>query len=374
MKRSRRDFLKTSSTAIAWMAGLRSAYANASQVSSSLVGNTGDTDSVAFWDQFFNPPKPSEGTVRGGSRGQAKAATPGSQIEYVHLGPSGLRYVQDIKPEELSPLGGDVMLSVSPAQFHFGTGDSSKDRSDKFLHSAQLRFDIHQSQRFLDALPLLAWTSLAAIFPEKGDKLPTLQKLDFITPSGDSAVDKILLPAGMGTVAVNVSTVKKASTLYTVLQDVAKAAKVLTPVLGLPAISLVALEAFTYFYAQVEQHTTFLLSSGPASVAVTQDAWNSPDRAAQALPFPPGDYLLYPKEHAALIKPEFDKLTIENGYAVRTDADHNLPITDRAEQAAKGVTYVTMHLSVSKVNLALADKTEDDDKGKQSTKPRKKKP
>jgi hypothetical protein len=371
---TRRDAIIKGSAAALWTAALTNSRAPAQQRSRSAAVPSGDgIDSVAFWNQFFHPPALSEGTVRGGSsQGKAQPATPGSQVEYVQLGPDGLRYVQDIKPEELTNIGGDVMVSVSPAQFRFGS--RSTGNASEYLHSAQLRFDIHQSQRFLNVLPLLAWTSLAAIFPDKSGKLPSIQQLDFTSSEGESAVDKVLLPGGMGTIAVNLSTAKKASTLYTVLQGIAKESRVLMPVLGLPAISVIALEAFTALYAQIEQHTTFLLSSGPTNIVVTQDAWNSADRPAQVAAFVSGDYLLYPKEQADIIRPHFGSLTIENGYVVDTDADKSLLITERADRAVAGLTYVTMRLSVSPANLSPASKKSSDQQpgGDAGKKPNKK--
>lgn len=352
---SRREVLKSAPAAVAWMAALSSARASAQQPSQLTVAPPeGNTNSVAFWDSFFNQ-KPAGGvTSRGlklGGESQPPVAPPGSEVEYVHLGPRGLRYVQDVRPDELAPINGDVLLSVSPAQFRLGRHSEGGDKSDEYLHSAQLRFDIHQSQGFLNVLPLLAWTSLAAIFPGKAGTLPPIQQLNFTSPSGESAVNKVLLPAGMGKFAVNVSAAKKTSVLYTVLKDIADGARVLNPILGLPAISIAALQAFTALYAEIEQRTTFLMSSAPVHVAVTQDSWDSPDRPAQAVPMPPGDYLLYPKKQADLIRPEFDKLTLENGYLVPSSADKSLPIPDRAEQAARGLTYITMRLSVSEVPM-----------------------
>jgi hypothetical protein len=350
---SRRNLIERGTAAATWTAILHSAQALAQQVRSPAPVDAAETDSIAFWNQFFNLPRLAESTNRGQPEQlQSLVAPVGSRVEYVHAGQNGLRYVQDIKPEELSAISGDVMLSVSPGQFRFGNRPGGQVKLENYLHSAQLRLDIHQSQPFLNVLPFLAWTSLAAVFPDKSGRLPSIQQLDFRSSAGESAVDKILLPGGMGTVAVNVSAAKRASLLYKVLQDVAKGAKVLNPVLGLPAISLSALQAFTVLYAQIEEHTTFLLSSVPIHVAVTREAWDSVDRPAQAIPFPPGDYLLYPKGQADLIRPEFERLTIESGYLLNRDADKSLPITDRAEQAAKGLTYVTMHLRIAEVTFA----------------------
>jgi hypothetical protein len=347
MALSRREMLKNVPATAAWLAAFSSARAIAQQ---STAAAEGETNSVAFWDQFFESKPQGDVTTRGlGRQSHSSPAPAGSQVEYVHLGPRGLRYVQDIAPQELAPINGDVLLSVSPAQFRLGHHSEHGGGTDEYLHSAQLRFDIHQSQGFLNVLPLLAWTSLAAVFPAKSGRLPSIQQLNFTSPSGESAVDKVLLPGGSGKFAVNVSAAKKSSVLYTVLQDIAQGARVLNPILGLPAISIAALQAFTALYAEIEQRTTFLMSSAPVHVAVTQDAWNSSDRPAQAVPLPPGDYLLFPKDQAEIIRPEFDKLTLENGYVVTTSADKGLPIPDRAEQAVKGLTYITMRLSVSEV-------------------------
>jgi hypothetical protein len=343
---SRRDLLKHGSVAATWMAALQSAHALVPPASKPQPHPApGEIDSVAYWNQFFSPPQASRGggATRGGNKNQQPKL--GTQVQFVHLGPNGLRYVQDIPQEDLAPVSGDVVLSVSPGQFRFGKPPAGLTKVDDFLHSAQLRIDLHQTRPMLAVLPLLAWSSLAAIFPQKSAALPTIQQLSFKSATGDSAVDKVVMPGGMGQIAVNLSAAKKPSALFTVLQDVSKVASMLNPVVGLPAISLSALQAFTSLVAQLEQHTTFLLSSVPTHVAVTQDAWNSDDRPAQAIPLPPGDYLLYPSEQAELIKPDFPNLTIEGGYLVHRDADKSSPVKNRADEAVKGLTYVTLHLS-----------------------------
>jgi hypothetical protein len=248
------------------------------------------------------------------------------------------------------------VLSVSPAQFRYGRSGTASKSAQDFLHSAQLRFDIHQSQQLWNVLPILAWTSLASIFPDKSGKLPAMQQLDFSSESqpdsghkvtSDNPIDKILLPGGLGTFALNVSSAKQTSKLLSVLQRVSNASRLFNPVIGLPAISVAALQAFTALYSELEQRTTFLLSSLPAHFAVSQSAWNSPDRPATAMMLPPGDYLAFPKKDAGIVANEMDGLTIEGGYVVRRDAPRNAIVTERAQEAVKGLTYVTMRLSVT---------------------------
>jgi hypothetical protein len=157
-----------------------SALQSIDTISATHAAASGETDSVAFWNQFFSDSRPADTTNRGpDEQPKELVAPPGTQIEYVHLGPNGLRYVQDVKSDELPNLNGDAILTVSPAQFRYGRVAGS----NRFLHSAQLRFDIHQSQQFWNVLPVLAWTSLAAIFPDKSGKLPPIQQLNFSSNS-----------------------------------------------------------------------------------------------------------------------------------------------------------------------------------------------
>lgn len=346
MPLTRRDFFKQTGGTSAWLAMLLALKARAQESGESAEGQT---DSVEYWQQFFEPPR------HGVSRG-ADSPTAGSHVQFMHVGSAGLRYVEDIAqtPEQLSSLSGDVVLDISPGQFRSGNAVSGNASEMEFLHSAQLRFDVHQSQSFLGIVPTLAWVSLAAIFPNKAGKLPGIQKLDFTPIDGASGANKILLPGGSGSVALHVSVQKKPSAFVTVLKELVTVGEGAMPVLGLPAISVPALRGFSSILARLEERTTFLMStSPPAEIAVTQESWEG--RSAKAIPFPPGDYVMFPSAHRALLQPEFHKLTVESGYLVNREADMSLPLAERAEQAARGLTYVTMHVNVSPVGVARSE-------------------
>jgi hypothetical protein len=348
---SRREFFKQSGEAAAWIALLSSAQSIAQEPPQQpLTPAEGETDLVLYWQRFFSPPSATNERDRGPG-----AATPGSNVEFVQLGPKGLRHVEDIAltPEDLSPLKGDVMLDISPALFRSGNSVSGSEY--QYMTSAQLRLEVQQAQSFLGLLPLLAWASVAAIFPDKAGKLPSQQKLDFTAVAGDSATTKILLPGGAGKVALHVSIARKPPAILTVLKEVTDVAEIVMPVLGLPAISVPALGAFSALCARLEERGTFLMSSSrPQEIAVTQESWQV--RPASAFPFPPGDYLMYPAAQKAILQPEFNDLTIESGYLINQKADKSLTLAERADQAVKGLTYVTMRVNVSSVSATGSSK------------------
>jgi hypothetical protein len=319
-----------------------------------------------YWTQFFNPP-PSEA-----KRGQG-APAPGTNVEFLQLGPKGLRYADDIAatPDQLSSLGGDIMLDITPGQFR--SGNSVSGTQPEYLNGAQLRLEIQQKKSFLGLLPILAWASVAAIKPDSSGKLPPLQGLDFTSAVGESADSKILLPGGMGTVALNVSVAKKPSKFLAVLDELAKAAEAVMPALGLPAISKSALEGFTVVIGKLEGRGDFLMSTNPPQeIIVTQEAWSS--RPAKAIAFPPGDYLMFPTTQKALLQAEFEDLTIESGYLINKKADPKLTVVERADLAAKGLTYVTMRINASAVSATGAGKPAEGGSGAGGKSPKPKSP
>jgi hypothetical protein len=355
---SRREFFKQSSGVAGWIALLPSIQRSAQeQIQEPLA--SGETDLAEFWRQSFSPPS----EVR---RGESTPA-PGSEVDFVHFGnkDKGPQYVQDIGEEDLSPLKGDVVLELTPGRFRAGSAVSGNAVTD-FANSAQLRIDIRQTKSFLGVLPKLAWASAAAISLDKTGKLPSTQGLNFTTVAGEDAVTKVLLTGGSGALQLNLVVTKKPSPFLKALQELATVAEDAVPVLGLPAISIAALKGFSLVCGELEGRGKFLMSMRqPQEFAVTQDSWSA--RSAKATLFPPGDYLAYPTAQKIILQPEFHDLAIEGGYLINSKLDKSLSIRDRADQTAKGLTYLTMRTNLSAVSPAASEKATDQG---DSTKPK----
>ncbi|HTZ89245.1 MAG TPA: hypothetical protein VMA71_02835 [Alloacidobacterium sp.] len=342
---SRRDFFRHGGEAAVWTALLAGMQAQArgepAQDEPQEPLAPGETDLAAFWSQSFAPPSAPH-------RGESKPAD-GSEIEFVQFGPKGARRVQDIakSPEDLSSLAGDVMLDVTPGRFRAGDPVGGSPEGG-FIDAAQLRLDIHQTKSFLGVLPMLAWASAAAVSLDKKGKPPSTQSLDFTTVAGEVAINKILLPGGTGSLQLNVFVANKPSPFLKVLQELATLAEAAIPALGLPAISVEALKGFSLVCGKLEGRGRFLISTPkPQEIAVTQNAW--PARASKAMPFPPGDYLMYPIAHDNIVQPEFHDLAIESGFLVNSKLDSSLTLAERADKTAPGLTYVTIRVNVSPV-------------------------
>lgn len=345
---SRRDFFRHSGEAALWTTLLAGLEAKAQEESQEPLA-PGETDFASFWLQTFAPPSAPR-------RGESQPA-PGSDVQFVHFGPKGPRYLADIAltPEDLASVSGDAMIDISPGCFRSGNAAGTSDSG--FVDSAQLRFEVRQTMTLMGILPELAWVSAAAVsLVKKGAKMPSTQSLNFKTVAGENAINKIVLPGGTGSVLLNVSVANKPSPFLAALKELVTVAETVVPALGLPAISMPALIGFSAVCGKIEGHGKYLMSTKePQDIVVTQGAWGT--RRSKAVPFPPGDYLMYPFNHRAIVQPEFHDLTIEDGYLVNTKLDTSLTLAERAEQTAPGLTYVTMRVNVAPVPAA-APKTQ----------------
>jgi hypothetical protein len=313
-------------------------------------GQDGPHDSYEFWSKFFEPPKVTtrgDATRGGGGEGVGSSlAAPERKVQFIHYGPQGLRYVNDIKPDELLDYGGDVMVNVGLGEFHPGAGDRA---TLKKMKSSQVRVDFVQTKSFMNVVAPLAWTALAVLEHDKAGRLPSLTQLGFQSPNSMTGVQKVLLPGGTAKFAVNVSTVRPESTIHKILRVAAQEASALAPILNLPAISVPALKTFTQVYSLLEAHTNFLLNGLLVQAVATQQAHADPGLEVTHLPLVSGDYVLVPQAHTEELSKELPNLDLQQGYLVRKDASKSEPLETRAENAVQGVSYVSMRMIVTKV-------------------------
>lgn len=295
-------------------------------------------NSAEFWGSFLDTNTHARGLFH-----KAPGTDSDRQVNFLHYSPDGLRYTEQIDTKELPDYPGDVSANVNVG----GVRLSKEDRA-KFaeLKSAQLRIDLLQGQRMYNMIDPLAWMALAAIFPDKGGSLPSLQNLSFDPASTMQNMSKIVLPGGIAHLAVNVSMLHRESPFLSVLNNFAIAGTKLAPILGMPAISVTALTGFSKLYGILENRTTFLFQARPTLAYTTQQS-RVQENSTIGMNLPAGDYILVPQAHTDDLKPYIDKLKLVNGYLISKDASSTTSVYEQAQNAQPDISYVTLHVGIS---------------------------
>jgi hypothetical protein len=308
-------------------------------------------DSYDFWNGFFdsvNPMSPNYGQ-KSATRGPAdQLPDPAAETQYLHYNDTAkrLRYATDIGRDELLDHDGDVAVSIALTQYHAATtGGSEPPRA------AQLRVDTTQIHPYMNIIAPLAWTAIASLEPNKAGRI-SLEQLGFRNPQAAEGTSKILLTQGTGKLAVNVSKAAKTSIFVKALNVIMQGAKVVAPIVTLPAISVPALSAFTEALSYWEDRTKFIMAGNLTSAVATQQAYTDPDRESRYIGLLSGDYLMVPQKHTDDLAKDLPNLDLVQGYLVRKDADPNQPLEARAQNAIPGITYASMRVSVQPVSAS----------------------
>jgi hypothetical protein len=314
--------------------------------------STGRHDSKSFWDSFGAAADSSGDTAPSGVHGRGlihkSSADTGAgdldrQIDFFHYTKNKtLVYANTIEPKEMMDHIGDITASVNVSGFRLAGED--RDQFDK-LQSAQLRIDVLQNKSLMNILDPMAWTSLAALFPDKSGKLPPMQDLSFDPATTWEKMQKIILPGGVGKWAVNLSMAHKESQFISIMKTLTTEVNRFAPVLGLPAISMTALKGFCTLYGAFEQRTTFLLNSFPQLAFATQAA-REEAQTGSGLNLVSGDYILVPHAYTAQLTPFLDKLELRQGYLVSKDAPSNSSVFDLATNLKPDITYLSANINL----------------------------
>lgn len=366
MSVSRRRFIGDAS-ALSFMAALLPGF---SEAQGSPIQQEASVDaphdSFDFWNGFFDSVNPMANSYgrKAVSRGpKDQLPDPAAQTQYLHYrtDQKKLRYATDIEKEELLDHDGDVAISIALSQFHPGSGESD-------LKASQLRVDTTQIHSYMDIIAPLAWTAIASVEPDKAGRV-SLDQLGFRTPQAMQGTSKILLTRGSGKLAVNISKAPTTSFFVKALNVIIKGAKMAAPLVTLPAISVPALSAFTEVMSYWEDRTKFLMAGNLTTAVATQQAFGDPDREDHYLGLLSGDYLMVPQRHTEELAKDLPNLDLLQGFLVRKDADANLPIAARAQNALPGITYATMRVSVVPLDSSSGGKgasSEDGGEGEDS--------
>src|SRR5271170_2265498 len=312
----------------------------------------GKHDSRRFWDSFGAAADSPGGDTPQGVHGRGlihkSTADTGSgdldrKIDFFHYTKDKtLQYANTIEAKDMLDHVGDITAAVNVSGFRLAGED--REQFDK-LQSAQLRIDVLQSKSLMNILDPMAWTSLAALFPDKSGKLPPMQDLSFDPATTWEQMQKIILPGGVGKWAVNLSMAHKESQFITIMKTLTTEVNRFAPVLGLPAISMTALKGFCTLYGAWEQRTTFLLNSFPQLAFATQAA-REEAQTQQGLNLLTGDYVLVPHSYTAQLNPYLDKLELRQGYLVSKDAPSNSSVFDLATNLKPDITYLSANINL----------------------------
>jgi hypothetical protein len=296
-----------------------------------------------FWGSFYET-----------SRGiQKSAGGPAKDVRYLFTegeNGGGLRYVDQIKKEELLSHPGDTVVNITMGQFRPGTEDARQVRE---LTSSQLRIDCVQTRPFMDLLAPAAWVAIAALYTDKAGKLPSLQQLGMQQPNLMSGDNKVILPGGSGKFAVNISSMSKESTLHKILRQGVNIAGIASPLMGFPAMSLPAARTFTAIYSLLEERASFIMSSGLLDAAATQQSLDRPGFPPQFIPLLKGHYVMVPRQHVDILSEHLPYLELNQGYLIDKRKKNNTPVDVQAPLTVPDLTYATLKLDVSPINLAI---------------------
>ena len=353
MSVSRRRFV-TDASALGLFAALLPELVAAQNAAPQVAPEDTPHDSYDFWNGFFdsvNPYSQSYGQKSATRGPKDQLPDPGAETQYLHYksDEKKLRYATDIGKDELLDHDGDVAISIALSQFRPGNGETN-------LRASQLRVDTTQIHPYMDIIAPLAWTAIASVEPDKAGKV-SLDQLGFKTPQATQGTSKILLTQGTGKLAVNVSRAASTSIFVKALNVIISGAKIAAPLVTLPAISVPALSAFTEVLSYWEDRTRFVMAGNLTSAVATQQAMSDPDREDHYIGLLSGDYLMLPQKHTDDLAKELPNLDLVQGYLVRKDADPNLPIPQRAQNAVPGITYASMRISVVPLDASSSGKS-----------------
>lgn len=318
---------------------------------------TDDTphDSYDFWNGFFDSVNPYSHNYgqKAATRGpKDQLPDPAAETQYLHYktDTKRLRYATDIGKDELLDHDGDVAVNISLSQYRPSTGNG-----DAAIRASQLRIDTTQIHPYMNIIAPLAWTAIASLEPNKAGKV-SLDQLGFRTPQATQGTSKILLTQGTGKLAVNISKAATTSVFVKALNIIMQGAKIVAPLVTLPAISVPALSAFTEALSYWEDRTKFIMAGNLTTAVATQQAVSDPEREARYIGLLSGDYLMLPQKHTEDLAKELPNLDLVQGYLVRKDADPNLPLETRADSAVPGISYASMRIGVSPLAASTSSK------------------
>jgi hypothetical protein len=307
-----------------------------------------DLDAADFWNGFLKyktlpaakVTTPGALTTRGTPGGLAR------EPFFFHYGRPGFHAAVDIPAAELVD-DGDVSVSLNVTAFK----PAAEDRATfERLQSAQLRIDFVQDVKMIEILDMMAWTAVAVLRPDKQKKLPPIQSLSFDPGTAWDKMQNILLPRGQGKWAVNLYAQKSDGFFSQMLSVLNKEVGRFAPVLGLPGVSVTALQSFNQLYGAFHDKPEYLLQSNPVPVFATAAAFKQ-SGSSRGLPLRSGTYVMVPVAQAGeLTDDTLAKLELKQGLIVPKNTAA-VKVYDAALEILPNVSYATIDVMVKPVQV-----------------------
>jgi hypothetical protein len=302
--------------------------------------------STGFWNGFYDTVNPqSKAYATTATRGADTLANPALETQYLHYraDQKKLRYATSISKDELLDHDGDVAVSLLMNQYRPSAEDATHKRA------SQLRIDTSQVHPLYNLLSPLAWTAMASLEPSKAGKIPSLDQLGFKSNQVMTASSHILLTRGTGKLAVNISQAQKDSAFLKVLNAMIAGAKMVAPLVTLPAVSVPAMSAFSEAFSYWEQRTQFLINGNLVSAYATQQAVDDPDLQSPSIGLLAGDYVVVAKKDTDMLEAAMPNLVLYQGYLVPKDLDLSSISVEKAmsDPRVPNMTYATIKVGVT---------------------------
>jgi len=360
MLTARRNFMKQAlaTGAFSGMFATPAAAEAATKLLAQVAGGTSGThfsqQQAEFWTAFADStgvPAVQTGTFH--MRGKGAGGDPGRAPVFLNFTKqTGFRAITDIKSTELLQHEGDVNMGLNVAGFRAAEADKTLFEN---LQSSQFRVDVIQKKGVLSFLDPMAWTAIAAMFPNENGKMPKLQDTGFDPGVTWQKMQSMRLPGGTGRWAFNFTMQAKESLFSQLLKTVSSEIGRFAPVIGLPAISVGALSAFTSFYALVHPPSSkSVFQHMPVDVFATAKSWEA-QQSSVGLPLITGDYVLVPSSQYSKIKDALPNLELQQGFVVPKGTDPGSALGVAADPTkVPDVTYVTVTAQVVPAELIQA--------------------
>ncbi len=308
-----------------------------------------DLDAADFWNGFLKYktlPSAKVATAQTSLKTRGAAGGLAREPFFFHYGRPGFHAAVDIPSSELID-DGDVTVSVNVTAFKPAVEDRE---TFERLQSAQLRIDFVQDVKIIEMLDMMAWTAVAVLRPDKQKKLPPIQSLSFDPGTAWDKMQNILLPRGQGKWAVNLYAQRSDGFFSQMLNVLNKEIGRFAPVLGLPAVSLTALQSFNQLYGAFHNKPEYLLQSNPVPVFATAAAFKH-SGSSRGLPLRSGTYVMVPVAQAGeLTDDTLAKLELKQGLIVPKNTAA-VKVYDAALEVLPNVSYATIDVVVKPVQV-----------------------
>ncbi len=309
-----------------------------------------DKETYDYWANYMKPGKKLAGRgdgVRGNKLGLSPLSGTGLEREpaFLHYDKEGFRTPDQIQPKELAPPQGDVSIQFSVAALKPANEDR---RTFEKLQSGALRVDMVQNQPSMIAgiSDFAAWTAIAALLPDKTNKLPPLSNLVFDPNSTWDKPQTMMLPGGTGHWGISLGVQRKDSLFCQILNQLSTEVGRFAPALGFPGICASAFTAFNRFFGMIHSKPQWVFKTDGVPVYATSDSWkDSGGGASRGVPLRTANYVIVPQKHTAAFQSAMKDLTMKQNFIVPKNYS-GVDLYSAANEVLPDVTYATLAVQV----------------------------